>query len=412
MQAIFCLPQLGVWRLVSAPEFICAEENTVNLGLTKIGRASMIGVHASGALMFVIIVFLFPFGIWWACRDVVRSDLWDDESYQVMFGNFYAGFKPRYWWFFTVIHGVNDIWLSFIGVALANYVEECLIVNVVSLVAFFIVLCWCHPYEELFDLFLDLANTAIALFAIGLSEMITHSKGTSVAVDVALWINLALMIVFTSLDLLPLFEVAKDFCESLLVSWGMLKDEEEEAHNPEKDFGVADTDESGQLSRKELADILMSDKVLSKMDTDHNGLIDKDEFEAYCKNEALLRAYYMDKENHNESDGTEDHGYREQAIDAWYAKWTSSGNFVELQFLCAQQNGFQNAEKVPEAWDPEAWQVHGLHPPPLAATRLVVNYPLPPPLPATRPLLQQHIRAVSLLDADGAAESSCSYSWL
>ena len=61
----------------------------------------MVIVHVSGAAGLLGIAVLFPYGIWRACRRIVRADLWEDEHEQAMYGNFYADFKPRYWWAIT-----------------------------------------------------------------------------------------------------------------------------------------------------------------------------------------------------------------------------------------------------------------------------------------------------------------------
>ena len=81
----------------------------------------MVIVHLTGAVGLIGIAILFPYGIWRACRRIKRQDLWDDDMESAMYGNFYAGFKPEYWWFFVAAHGVNDILLAWLGLALTAY---------------------------------------------------------------------------------------------------------------------------------------------------------------------------------------------------------------------------------------------------------------------------------------------------
>ena len=135
----------------------------------------------------------------------------NDALLQAMFGNFYAGFKPRFWWFFVLAHGINDILLSWLGVAMAKYPFEMSLVTAVMLTLYAGVLVIFRPYDASMDLTLDLANIGIALLAIGMSEIMSASKGgPSSFIIGCLWLNVFFMIVFTLHGLWPLVPLAKE----------------------------------------------------------------------------------------------------------------------------------------------------------------------------------------------------------
>jgi hypothetical protein len=128
-----------------------------------------------------------------------------------MFGNFYAGFKPRFWWFFVLAHGINDILLSWLGVVMAKYPFEMNVVTATMLTLYAGVLVVFRPYDASMDLAVDLSNIAVALLAIGMAEIMSASKGSpSPFIIGCLWLNVFFMIVFTLQGLWPLVPLAKE----------------------------------------------------------------------------------------------------------------------------------------------------------------------------------------------------------
>ena len=251
MQVIYCVPLLGEYRLATAREFVCGAANTVQGNITW-GRGQMAMVHFTGAVGLIVIVVLFPYGIWRACRRIVRDELWEDETESAMFGNFYAGFKPRYWWFFVAAHFINDILLSWLGVTLGAYPFYLTVISSVILALYGICICIIQPYEAIMDFGLDIGSVAVALGALWLSEYIALSKGKepSTLITSCLWFSLVLMIGLTIQGAWPLYvllqEWVSDHKPQLLERAGLRT--EDITNSIKKVMNIAADVQSGRLS--------------------------------------------------------------------------------------------------------------------------------------------------------------------
>ena len=143
----------------------------------------------------------------------MANDLWEDDHEQIKYGNFYAGFRSEWAYFFVVCHAVNDIGLGGLGVFLAVSPSIMNIITASILTAYMAAIAFCRPYAEKFDLLLDIGNLVISIAATGLSEHVTvleaagEELGTFVLV--CLYSSLVLMVVLSLNCLWPIVQLAQ-----------------------------------------------------------------------------------------------------------------------------------------------------------------------------------------------------------
>ena len=146
--------QTGTWRLQADVEQVC------------FASFSKIVVHVLGLVGVLGVVFAFPVCLFRRVKHIVVSGLWDDENEQIMYGGFYGGLKPRLWWFFLVQYIVGDVFLAITEIALMSEPTWVAIVTAATLTLYCLaILFFKTPYEAGVDLFLDVAENVISVFA-------------------------------------------------------------------------------------------------------------------------------------------------------------------------------------------------------------------------------------------------------
>ena len=127
------------------------------------------------------------------------------------------------------------------------------IVTAVILISYGIGLCIMQPYDAKMDFGLDIANLAVALGALALSEYMVQTKGKpSTFVTGCLWLNMLLMIGFTVQGAWPLLvllqESLADHMHKLLVCVGLRSSEHDHEEEIKKVIEVAADVKSGTTS--------------------------------------------------------------------------------------------------------------------------------------------------------------------
>ena len=105
-----------------------------------------------------------------------------------MFGNFYSGFKLKFYWFCLVAHFVEDVFLAVVEIALMTLPDHMTFITVGTFVAYMAMILAIKPFEESLDVKLTLAEGTINIFA----TLLAWQAETSEEPTLPLWVVLGL----------------------------------------------------------------------------------------------------------------------------------------------------------------------------------------------------------------------------
>ena len=204
MEALFCLADAdGVIRLQASPDEIC------------FAGMEMWASQISGVFGVLAVVVFLPLALRKQIARIIKEDRWDVPEEQEMFGNFYAGSKTSFWWWCFLQFYVEDVFLAVAEIAMMSMPTMLTIGTISTFGVYVIGVTALRPFEEPMDLYLNLGECAINIFACLLSWVAETSLEETLPIWVTggLWLVLATQFFFVPYSAWPMWEMLKLYLE-------------------------------------------------------------------------------------------------------------------------------------------------------------------------------------------------------